>query len=144
MKDPLDIRELLQDWPFDPENAARIVRTSDGRDVLQVRTPLGLEQLEMQGRPDGAHPHDMESALEFHQRRLADAENAGGEEEFELTAQDCAELFDEGTLYYFRYLHLFQLQRWTDTVRDTARNLRLFDFVRRYAGREEDRDHLEK
>jgi hypothetical protein len=31
-----------------------------------------------------------------------------------------------------------------DTVRDTSRNLQLFDFVRRYAAREEDRQYLEK
>ncbi len=66
-----DIRELLDGWPFDPENDARIVRGKDGRKVLQVRTPLGLEQLEMLGRPDGARPHGLESALEFHQQRLA-------------------------------------------------------------------------
>lgn len=144
MSDPLDIRELLEDWPFDPENSARIVRAKDGREILQVRTPLGLEQLEMEGRPDGARPHGLESVLEFHLRRLASTEDAWREADFELTAEDCAELFDEGTLYYFRYLHLFQLQRWADTVRDTDRNLRLFDFVHQYAERAEDRDHLEK
>lgn len=144
MSDPLDLRELLRDWPFDPERPARIVRATDGREVLQVRTPLGLEQLEVKGRPDGTRPHEMESALEFHLRRLASAEDAGLAGDFTLSPEDCAELFDEGTLYYFRYLHLFQLQRWVDTVRDTARNVRLFDFVREYAAREEDRVHLEK
>jgi hypothetical protein len=39
---------------------------------------------------------------------------------------------------------LFQLSRWIETVRDAARNLRLFDFIRRHAAREEDRDYLEK
>ena len=54
------------------------------------------------------------------------------------------ELFEEGVLFYFRYLHLFQLKEWTLTVRDTSRNLRVFDFVRRYAQRNEDRHHLEQ
>jgi hypothetical protein len=144
MSDAGDIRDLLEGWPYDPDNDVRIVRGKDGREVIQVRTPLGLEQLEMQGRPDGARPHEMESALEFYQQKLAGAQAAGSEAGFELRAQDCAELFGEGTLYYFRYLRLFQLSRWIETVRDTARNLRLFDFIRRHAAREEDRDYLEK
>lgn len=144
MSEPVDIRRLLREWPYDPQNTARIVRGEDGREILQIRTPLGLEQLELQGRPDGARPHGWESALEFHQQRLANARAAGQAADFELSAGQCAELFDEGTLYYGRYLHLFQLKRWAETVRDTARNLRLFDFVRRHAARQEDRDHLEK
>jgi len=144
MSDTGDIRELLENWPYDPDNEARIVRGKDGREILQVRSPLGLEQLEMQGRPDGARPHGLDSALEFYQQKLARAKAAGSEAEFELSAQDCAELFGEGTLYYFRYLRLFQLRRWADTVRDTTRNLQLFDFVHRHATRDEDRQHLEK
>ena len=144
MSDAGDIRELLEGWPYDPENDARIVRGKDGREILQVRTPLGLEQLEMQGRPDGTRPHEMDSALEFYQQQLTQAKTAGSKAEFKLSAQDCAELFGEGTLYYFRYLRLFQLKRWAETMRDTTRNLQLFDFVRRYAAREEDREYLEK
>jgi len=144
MSDLVDIRRLLQGWPYDPEKAARVVRGDDGREILQVRTPLGLEQLEMPGRPDGARPHGEESELEFQLKRFERAVAAGKEAEFELSSEECAELFSEGTLYYFRYLHLFQLERWAETVRDTARNLRLFDFVHRHAASEEDRNNLEK
>lgn len=144
MSDADDIRELLDGWPFDAENDVRIVCGKDGRELLQVRTPLGLEQLEVRGRPDGARPHEMESALAYYQQKLARAKADGNEAAFELSVQDCAELFTEGTLYYFRYFRLFQLKRWADTVRDTTRNLQLFDFVHRYAAREEDQDYLEK
>ena len=144
MNDSNDIRDLLDDWPFDPDNDARIIRGKDGREILQIRTPVGLEQLELQGRPDGIRPHQMDSSLEFYQQKLARAEAAGNESDFELDPQDCAELIGEGTLYYFRYLRLFQLNRWADTVRDTARNLGLFDFIRRYAAHEEDQQYLEK
>jgi hypothetical protein len=144
MSDSVDFRRLLESWPYDPEQPARIVRGGDGREILQVRTPLGVEQLEIHGRPDGTRPNGMESALEFQLQRLARAQAAGKEADFELSAGDCAELFGEGTLYYFRYLHLFQLERWADTARDTVRNLRLFDFVHRHAARAEDRDNLEK
>ena len=73
----------------------------DGREILQVRTPLGPEQLAMQGRPDGTRPHAMDSALEFYQQKLAGAKAVGSEAEFKLSAQNCAELISEGTLYYF-------------------------------------------
>jgi hypothetical protein len=144
MEDEFDIRELLESWPFDPDNDARIVAGDDGREILQVRTPLGLEQFEMQGRPDGARPHKMESALDFYQKKLARAETAGNADDFELNTNECGELIGEGTLYYFRYLRLFQLHRWAETVRDTTRNLRLFDFLRTHAEREEDQMYLEK
>jgi UvrB/uvrC motif len=144
MNDSQDIRDLLDAWPFDPDNDARVMQGKDGREILQIRTPLGLEQLELQGRPDGVRPHEMGSALEFYQQKLAQAEAAGSAAGFELDAHDCAELIGEGTLYYFRYLRLFQLNRWADTVRDTSRNLQLFDFIRQYAAREEDQQFLEK
>jgi hypothetical protein len=144
MSKSIDLRHLLQSWPYDPEHDARIVQGDDGREILQVRTPLGLEQHEMDGRPDGARPHGMESALEFYQRRFEEARIAGQDSEFELSPGECSELFNEGTLYYFRYVRLFQLKDWARTVRDTARNLRAFDFLHQHARREEDQQFLEK
>jgi hypothetical protein len=144
MNKAIDLRPLLESWPYDPENDARLVRGADGREVLQVRTPVGLEQLELEGRPDGLHPHGKPSALDHYLQRLEQARAAGKEAEFELSPEECLELFSEGTLYYFRYLRLFQLQRWAETIRDSARNLRLFDFVHCHASQEEDRNYLER
>ena len=140
----MDIHQLLRDWPFDPSKPSRIVHGEDGREILQIRLPLGIEQYELDGRPDGARPHARESLLDHHVARLAEAKSLGQEERFVLSPEQCAELFTEGTLYYFRYLHLFQLHDWPRTIRDTSRNIRLFDFVHRYADREEDQMHLEK
>jgi UvrB/uvrC motif len=144
MNHSADLRRILKSWPYDPEHDARIVQGEDGREILQVRTPLGLEQFEMDGRPDGLRPHGMESALDYHLHRLNQAKFAGREAAFELSPEECGELFQEGTLYYFRYVRLFQLKDWARTVRDTARNLRAFDFLHRYARREEDQQFLEK
>ncbi|HOX57540.1 MAG TPA: UvrB/UvrC motif-containing protein [Candidatus Paceibacterota bacterium] len=144
MSDSVDLRRILTGWPFDPENDARIVRGDDGREILQVRTPLGIEQYELDDRPDGLRPHGMESALEYHLHRLNQAKFAGREDQFALSPQECGELFHEGTLYYFRYVRLFQLKDWARTIRDTARNLRAFDFLHRYARREEDQQFMEK
>jgi hypothetical protein len=144
MSDSVDLRRFLKSWPYDPDSDARLVQGEDGRELLQVRTPLGIEQYETVGRPDGARPHGMESALEYFQQRLEEARAAGRESDFELGPRQCAELFNEGTLYYFRYVRFFQLKEWARTVRDTARNLQAFDFLHRYAQREEDQQFLEK
>lgn len=144
MSDSVDLRRILIGWPYDPDDDARVVLGEDGREILQVRTPLGIEQYELDGRPDGARPHGAESALEYHLQRLEKARAQGKEEDFELGAKDCSELFNEGTLFYFRYVRLFQLKDWKRTLRDTGRNLRAFDFVRQHARREEDRFFLEK
>jgi hypothetical protein len=46
--------ELLREWKFDPHSlSVRLVKGSDGRDVIQMRVDLGVLQMETQGRPDG-------------------------------------------------------------------------------------------
>ena len=144
MNESVDLRRLLKSWPYDPDHDARITKGDDGREVLQVRTVLGMEQYELDGRPDGERPHGLESYLEYHLRRLEQAREAGKESDFELAPRDCNELFNEGTLYYLRYVRLFQLRDWPRTLRDTLRNLRAFDFVHEHARREEDQQFLEK
>lgn len=139
-----DLRSIFRDWPFDPENHIRLIRGEDGREILQVRQPVGIEQYELEGRPDGLRPHDRESALDHHIERYSAAKAQGKDAEFTLDEDACAELFAEGALYYYRYLHLFQLKDWKRVIRDTTRNLKLFDFVRQYAEREEDQMNLEK
>jgi len=135
-----DLRALLEAWAYDPDDCVRVVTLADGREVMQVRLPLGIEQYEIDGRPDGQRPHDAESALDYHIERSKKA----GEAAFELSPDDCVELFNEGVLYYYRYLHLFQINDWRRTVRDTTRNLLLFDFVYRHATRDEDKHYLEQ
>ena len=144
MRESVDIRRILQSWPYDPEEDARLAQGDDGRAILQVRTPVGLEQYELDGRPDGAKPHGLESLLDYHVQRLQLARSRGREADFKLDQRECNELFSEGTLYYFRYVRLFQLKDWARTLRDTARNLQVFDLINRYARREEDQQFLEK
>jgi hypothetical protein len=144
MSRTIDLRKWLESWPYDPEDDARLVRGENGRELLQVRLPLGIEQYELDGRPDGQRPHGVETVLEHHLARKEEAKGAGTEESFRLKPEECVELFNEGTLFYYRYLRLFQLKDWERTVRDTERNLRLFDFVNRYAEREDDRVYLEQ
>ncbi len=142
MSKQFDLREIFDSWPYDPDDCVRLVRGADGREIMQVREPLGIEQYEVDGRPDGERPYGMESVLEHHLSRLAKAR--AEVESLKLSTEECAELFNEGVLYYYRYAHFFQLKDWARTARDTARNMRLFDFVHRHARREEDRMQLEQ
>src|SRR5215210_2647502 len=123
MSGALDLREFLNGWPYDSDNNVRLARGEDGREIIVVRQPMGLETYEAEGRPDGQQPHRMESALEFQLRRLAAAKRADAEAEFKLTAADCAELFHEGALYHDRFVHFFRVKDGARVGRDTARNL---------------------
>jgi hypothetical protein len=144
MDAPLDLRDLLESWPYDEEDNLRRVICKDGREVLQVRLPLGIEQYELNGRPDGQRPYGKESVLQHCLERLEAAKRAGKEIDFSLSTEQCEELFEEGLLYYYRYLHLFQAKDWAGTVRDTARNLAVFDLVHAYAAEQDDRFYLEQ
>jgi hypothetical protein len=139
-----DLKPFLDSWPYDPDDCVRVIRLANGREVMQVRLPLGIEQYELDGRPDGARPHGAESLLDYYLAHLEDAKHAVAEEGFRLDPDECVELFNEGVLYYYRYLHLFQFKDWPRTIRDTARNLRLFDFVREHAKRDDEREYLEQ
>lgn len=140
----IDIKKIMDDWPYEPDQAIRMVRFSDGRALLQVRLPMGLEQYEVKGRPDGKKPHEMETALAFHKDRLEKAAEAGIEGAFRLDHAACEELFDESTLFYLRYIRYLEIEDWERTLADTQHNIALFDLVSRYAEKPEDQLHLEQ
>jgi hypothetical protein len=132
----LDLNTILKDWPH--QNGSIKVRKIvglDGREKLQLRIDLGVLQMELSGRPDGARPYGCDSLLEYHQRRAAHVEEQA--ETYQLTPEQCAELQQEGIQYYHRYLSLFQINDFVGVVRDTQRNLDLFDFVAAHTDRDE-------
>jgi len=137
-----DLSDFLKAWPYNFEDNIRVITCSDGRKVMQVRQPMGVEQYELDGRPDGLRPHGMESALHYYEAQLAEAR--ANNMPFFLNHEQCDELREEGVIYYFRYLHCFAIRDWERTVRDTARNIRVFDLLREYAEDEEDRVALEQ
>lgn len=128
-----DMSEMLDEWPHEAgELQVRIIQSNDGREKLQVRLDLGIIQMEMSGRPDGKRPHGCESLLDFH---ISEAERVGGG--YVLEEDDCAALQAEGVQYYHRYVSLMQIEEFAKVARDTARNLKLFDFVREHCPDEE-------
>ena len=138
-----DITDLLRDWEFDSDNQIRIIQAEDGRQVLQVRQPMGIEQYELDGRPDGKRPHGQESVLEEMEGRLESHRTSHGSEEgFTLDKDDFSALQGEGVLYYFRYLVLFQIGDFARTARDTEHNLKLFSLVERFIDRDDERKEI--
>jgi hypothetical protein len=132
-----DIKELLNSWQYEPENNIRITQGDDGREILQIRLPLGIEQYELTGRPDSARPFGKESLLEEYTNRL---ENAKKEQiKFSLKKNDFTELHGEAIIYYYRYLILFQIGDYQRTITDTERNLEICALVdEHYHGKDKD------
>lgn len=139
----LDIQHALADWEYRPnEISVRLVAGLDGRDKIQLRLDLGLLQMEVDGRPDGLRPEGLESYLDLFQSRAAAQDQAAPDSRpFQLSSADCELLLREGVQYYHRYVSFWHLERYELCARDTARNLRLFAFVKAYAAA--DRDKLQ-
>lgn len=141
-----DIGPIVEGWEFDSNDiCARMIVGADGKSKVQVRLDLGLLQMDTDGRPDGQRPFDRESLLDHCEHELmAHRISHGSDEGFQLDHETCAQLGQEGLQYYHRYICLFRLEQYEGVERDTTRNLRLFDFVHRYADDEEDRNHMEQ
>ncbi len=141
-----DLTSLLRSWPYEPGRiCARRIVGDDDRPKLQVRLDLGVLQMEMQGRPDGLRPEGFESLLAFQQDRLERyAKQTGGPEGFVFGADEARALREEAVQYYHRYVGLFSLGDFEGVIRDTTRNLKVFDLCRDYAAEETDRTVLEQ
>jgi hypothetical protein len=138
-----DITDILSSWEFDPDNQVRIIQAQDGRDVLQIRQPLGIEQYELEGRPDGRRPEGRECYAELIRERLQNyvAEH-GSDEGFSVGHEEYQLLQNEGVLYYYRYLVLFQIGDFERTARDTEHNLQICELVDKYVAADEDKNEI--
>jgi hypothetical protein len=135
-----DISHILELWDYVPgQVVVRRFVGKDGREKIQLRVDLGLLQMNVNGRPDGKRPFGHPSLLEFHEAKLKQhrAQHDGDDERFSLKAEDCARLQMEAIQYHHRYICLLQLEDFAAALRDTARNLRVLDFVARYAASED-------
>jgi hypothetical protein len=144
--DETDLTGLLKSWPYEPGRVnARKIKGHDGRMKLQVRIDLGILHMEMEGRPDGERPEGFESLLAYQQDRLERyAGQGGGAEGFVLTSEECRGLREEAVQYYHRYVALLALGDHEGVVRDTTRNLAVFDLCRDHAVDAADRTVLEQ
>lgn len=131
-----DISPLLNEWEYRPGQIdVRKFKGKDGLEKIQLRVDLGLLQMNAQGRPDGKRPFGHESLFEHHQSRLAKYRETHDDDDdgFVLKVDDCAKLQQEAIQFHHRYICLFQLEDYEGVVRDTERNLKVFDFVEQHA-----------
>jgi tetratricopeptide (TPR) repeat protein len=135
-----DISDLLDQWEYKPGQVlVRKFKGKDGQEKIQLRLDLGLLQMNAAGRPDGKRPFGAESLLEHYETQLIRhlEENDGSDEGFELKSEDCSKLQQEAIQFHHRYICLFHLGEYEGVLRDTDRNLKVFDFVELYAETDE-------
>jgi hypothetical protein len=125
MSEQQDIDLILREWPFKPGIiAARMVPTSDGREVIQMRMEMGLLQMEITGRPDGEHPGGADNCVEW----LGELARAGGEP-FLLNEVQCLEIDREYLQFYQRRICCLALRQFARAVADADYTLALTDFL---------------
>jgi len=140
-----DLSALMHGWDYNPsEVTVRRILGADGREKIQMRLDLGVLQMEASGRPDGRRPYGHESLLEYHIDRKERAEDEGNWSDWSLDSEECAELKQEAMQYYYRYLSLFHLGDYWNVIRDTERNIKVFDLIRDFTQEESDRMSLEQ
>jgi hypothetical protein len=135
-----DISALLDQWDYQPgQVVVRKFQGKDGQEKIQLRVDLGLLQMNAKGRPDGKRPFGRKSLLEHYMDVVEKfkREHANDDKTFRLTSEDCSRLQQEFIQYHHRYICLFQLEEFDGVIEDTERNLRVFNFVEKYAGSEE-------
>ena len=127
-----DIGKILDGWDHDESSIrARWITGIDGHPKIQLRVDLGVLQMEVKGRPDGAQPKGEASLLDYYREQESRAEEEQGD--LCLDAAACSELQREALQYYYRYLAFYALRYLDGVIEDTAHNLELLDLVARYA-----------
>jgi hypothetical protein len=128
-----DMSHLLDKWEYRPGQVmVRRFVGKDGNEKIQLRVDLGILQMNAQGRPDGKRPMGHPSLYDFYLSK-----HQTSKKEFTLSPEDCSRLQLEAFQYHHRYICLLQLEDFDAVVRDTDRNLKLFDFVEEHAESEE-------
>lgn len=128
-----DIDRILREWTFEPgEISARLVRATDGREVLQMRVEMGVLQLEIEGRPDGQRPQGARTYFDYLSGLAARSKG-----EFELNGDQCAEADREFMQFYHRRVCWLALREFRRAALDADHTLAFMDFVREHSPDEE-------
>ena len=126
----VDLTDLLQEWDYSEGKNIRFLSTVDGREIMQVRLPLGIEQYEMIGRPDGKRPKGYPSWLDYHLEQIRKAQMS--DERYIIEEEEFSQLREEGLLFYSRYLILFQTGKYYPVAKDSSHNLEIARIVDDY------------
>jgi hypothetical protein len=124
-----DIDGAMKGWEHKPNVLqARVVAARDGRDVLQMRLDLGILQMELNDRPDGARPHGFATYFEFLKSKAKAAHLAG--KSFTLNDEQAQEADREFMQFYQRRICWLALGEYGRAVTDADHTLAFMDFVR--------------
>ncbi len=124
-----DIGGILASWPFQPGViSARLIRASDGREVLQMRIELGILQMETTGRPDGQRPGGCKTYLDYLRRQHRKARRG-----MPLTEEQTSEVDREFLQYYHRRICWLALREFSRAVEDADHTLALMDYVAKHS-----------
>lgn len=134
----MDLSIIISDWPYDDDEDAGNVRKVvgvDGRMKVQVRIRCGVIQWEIDGRPDGDHPHGFPTLLDYCHHRLrrgVPQPSAGGDGDPHAALVEglASEMFD----YYKRGRAMFLLGDYRRALSDALHNLRVLQVIRRMGG----------
>lgn len=119
-----DLDDILRSWPFATDCVqARLVTTTDGRQVIQVRVDLGVLQLEVVGRPDGDRPHGFGTYFEYLRAQARRDPN------FVLSEEQCQEADREFVQFYHRRIAWLALRRFAEAVGDADHTLAFMDLL---------------
>ena len=134
-----DIDRALRGWEFKPGVVqARLVDASDGRQVLQMRADLGILQMELSGRPDGARPHNCSSYFDYLKHQAAQSRRAAqSQPSFKLSEEQCVEADREFVQFYHRRICWLALRNYDRAVADADHSLAFMDFVKQHSPSEE-------
>jgi hypothetical protein len=133
MSEPEHIDLILRTWAYEPETlSVRIVQGSDGRDVLQMRIDMGVLQLEMEGRPDGARPGGCDT---YYDNLLQLSLPEG--DKFVMSESQCDDVDREFVQFYHRRICWLRLQNYERAVRDADHTLALMDFCQKHSADEQ-------
>ncbi len=128
-----DLDHVFENWPFQPGVlSARLVRTANDREVVQMRIEMGVLQMELTGRPDGVRPEGMDTYLDYLLQ-----ESLNRQADFKLTEDECFEIDREFLQFYHRRICLMALREFRHAVDDADHTLALMDFARDHSPSEE-------
>lgn len=138
-----DIGPLLSSWPYDEQAdlMVRQVTTDDGEPRLQIRVELGLLEMQMEGRPDGASPGGHASLLDYYLDRL---QSEAGNRRLQLSHEECSELHREAVQYYHRRVSFLKLGAFDAAAADAEHNLGVMDLLQDHAVDRNDWLHSER
>lgn len=111
----------------------------DGKEKIQLRVDLGILQMNVNGRPDGRRFNGYDTVFDLYKAKLEEflAAHDDADDGFTLSAGACAKLQQEAIQYHQRYVCLLHMEDYDRVVRDTKRNLKVFEFVEKYADSDE-------